>query len=228
MLIETTLIAINNDSLRAPVTFHIPNEEWEQLNKFHRNVESLRSTNFVQQRRGGSVIFNWKEGEGLRYSGKQVEEDPVWAMLLKLRPFVLKNERCFLPTILKILKRRLDHVIFHQDLDRVRDVFFLKVMEENMPLRGQGRPPLSQQVVMDWLNSYHYHQDEAKRETVLADLGQLSEVQDGMSTILFALVDMIQSILYTGDIVETLQRCHEGTMPEIRFPAHYFDKDGSG
>lgn len=167
--------------------------------------------------------FKWKKVEALKINGKEIEEEPVWAMLLKLRPFVLQSERCYLPSILKLLKRRLEHIAFHRHLDRIRDGFFLKLMERRMPLRGPGRPPLSQQVVMDWLNSYHYHQDADKRMTVLADLGPLADIQDGMSTALFALVDMVQSILDTGDLIETLKRCSEGSMPEILCSSDSFD-----
>jgi len=223
VFIETTLVA-NNDSRRESVSFIIPDEEWEHLIQFVHHVNGLRATRFVQEGRGGSIDLNWKNGDGLRVSGKRVEEEPVWAMLHKLRPFVLQNERCFLPLTLKALKRRLDHVAFHRHLDKLRDGFSLKLMEQRMPLRGPGRPPLSQQVVMDWLNSYQYHHDADKRVTVLGDLGPFAEVQDGMSTALFALVDMVQSVLDTGALVETLQRCSEGLMSEVRCPPEFFDE----
>lgn len=223
VFIETTLVA-NNNSRRESVLFTIPDEEWGDLIQFLHHVNDLRTTRFVQEGRGGSIGLNWKKGEGLRVSGKQVEEEPVWAMLHKLRPFVLQNEKCFLPKILKALKLRLNHVAFRRHLDRLRDGFSLKLMKQRMPLRGPGRPPLSQQVVMDWLNSYQYHQDAEKRVAVLRDLGPFAESQEGTSTVLFALVDMVQSVLDTGALVETLQRCSEGTMPEVRCPPEYFDE----
>jgi hypothetical protein len=206
------------------VSFLIPDEEWEQLIQFLHHVAGLRATRFVREGRGGSIGLTWGRDEGLRVRGKEVEEEPVWAMLHKLRPFVLQNERSYLPSILKVLKRRLSHAAFHRDLDKLRDGFFLKTMEQRMLLRGAGRPPLSQHVVMDWLNSYQYHHDDEKRVAVLADLGPFAEHQDGMSTVLFALVDMVQSVLDTGALVETLKSCSEGTMPEVRCPPEYFDE----
>lgn len=222
MLIETTLVA-SDDSHREPVSFTIPDEEWEHLIQFRRHIDGLRATSFVREGRGGGIGFKWKIGEGLQVSAKLVDEEPVWAMLLKLRPFVLQNERSFLPSTLKALKKRLAHVAFHRHLDRLRDAFTLKLMEKRISLQGPGRPPLSYQVVMDWLNSHQYHYDADKRVAVVRDLGLFAEHQDGMGAVLIALVDMVQSSLDTGDFIETLQRCTEGTMPLVRCPPEYFD-----
>lgn len=224
MLIETSLVA-NDDSHRDNVSFIIPSEEWEHLIHFRRHVDALRTTSFVREGHGGGVSLKWAIGEGLRVEARHVDEEPVWAMLLKLRPFVLQNERSFLPSILNVLKRRLVHPAFHRHIDSLRDAFNLKLLEKRMSFRGPGRQLMSHQVVMDWLNSYHYHQDIDKRAVVIRDLGQLSESQDGMGTVLIALVDMVQSALGAGDFIETLERCTEGTMPVIRCPPNYFDAD---
>ncbi|WP_439856166.1 hypothetical protein [Pseudomonas yamanorum] len=221
MLIETALVA-NDDTIRESISINFPDDEWAQLAQFHSHVNGLRETRFVQEGRGGSIGFRWKLGEPARVSEKQIEEEPVWAMLHKLRPFVLQKERCFLPSILKLLKRRLDHVALHRHLDDIRDTFTLKSMEQRIHLLGPGRPPLSQQVVMDWLNSFQYHHDEEKRVKVIRDLGPFAQYQDGMNVAVFALVDMVQSILGAGDLVETLQGCIEGAITEVRCPPSYF------
>lgn len=76
---------------------------------------------------------------------------------------------------------------------------------------------------MDWLNSFQYHHDGKKCEAVLRDLGPFAKHQDGLAIATFALVDMVQAVLGTGDLVETLQLCLDGSSHEIRCPAEYFD-----
>lgn len=221
MLIETTLVA-SDDAYSESVSFDIPDGDWSLLTVFWQRSEVLRSTRFVQEGRGGSITFNWKVGEPIRMGSNALEVEPVWAMLLKLRPFVLQKERCYLPSVLKMLKRHLSHPAMHRHIDQIRDAFMLKSMNQRIQMSGPGRPPLSQAVVMDWLNSYHYHHDEAKAESVVRDLGPFAKQQDGLGIATFVLVDMVQAILATGDLIEMLQLCSEGLMPEIRCPADYF------
>lgn len=223
MLIEAILIA-NNGLRREPVRFAIPEEDWTLLTEFWRHAEVLRSTRFVQEGRGGSIRLNWKNGGPMRMGSVRLEEEPIWAMLLKLRPFVLQNERCYLPSVLKVLKKSLSNRVFHRHLDELRDAYLLKSMNRRMQITGPGRPPLSHQVVMDWLNSFQYHHDGKKSEAVLRDLGPFAKEQHGLSIATFALVDMVQAVLGTGDFLETLQLCHEGSSFEIRCPAEFFNE----
>ncbi|MBD8270238.1 hypothetical protein [Pseudomonas fluorescens] len=223
MLIETTLVA-TNDTHSEAVSFDIPDGDWSLLVAFRKHSEVLRSTRFVQEGRGGSITFKWKAGEPIRMGSNLIEEEPIWAMLLKLRPFVLQKEQCYLPSVLKILKRHLSHPAIHRHLDQLRDAFMLKSMNQRIQMSGPGRPPLSQAVIMDWLNSYHYHHDDAKAESVVRDLGPFAEQQDGLGIATFVLVDMVQAVLANGELIETLQLCHEGLMPEIRCPADFFQQ----
>lgn len=225
MLIETTLVA-TNDLHRESVRCTIPDGDWACLMEFWRHSEVLRSTRFVQESRGGSISIRWKLGESAQLASEPLDEEPIWAMLLKLRPFVLQNEHCYLPSALKILKRSLRHAAFHRHLDQLRDAYLLKSMNKRIRMSGPGRPPLSHKVVMDWLNSYHYHHDKAKGQAVLHDLGPFAHQQDGLGIATFALVDMVQAILDTGAFVETLQQCLDRSQTEIRCPAEYFDAVG--
>ncbi len=221
MRIETKLVA-NNGLRQECVSLDLPDEDWALLAQFRQNADVLRSTRFVREQRGGSIGLKWTRGGGVQVGGKHIDEEPVWAMLLKLRPFVLQNERCYLPSVLKMLKRHLRHSAFHRHLDELRDGFLLKRMNARIRLWGPGRSPLSQEVVMDWLNSYHYHHDEKKVEAVRRDLGPFANEQDGMGIAIFALVDMVQAVLDTGAFAETLQLCSEGAIAEIFCPVEYF------
>ena len=107
----------------------------------------------------------------------------------------------------------------HTHLLEIHSAVLLGVLN----LQGGGRPPLSYQVVMDWLNSYQYHFDSAKRAAIERDVGSLGNVQNGVGAVLIALVEMIQSSLSTGDFIETLERCVEGTLPEVSCSIEYFE-----
>jgi len=142
-------------------------------------------------------------------------------MLLRLRPFVLNKEAYYFHKIKNILKRRLDHRAFCMHIGLLDDGFSLKSMQCKISFDGQGRSPLSVAMVMDWLNSYEYHRDPNKRKAVEQDLGILGRDQNGLPVILFALVDMIQSILDLDSLVETLMQVESGARSKIDCPSGF-------
>ena len=88
LLIKTTLIA-TNDLQREAVAFTIPERDWAHLKEFWQRAEVLRSTRFVQEQRGGSISIKSSLGHPVRLGSERLDEELIWTILLKLRPFVL-------------------------------------------------------------------------------------------------------------------------------------------
>lgn len=109
----------------------------------------------------------------------------------------------------------MEHPAFIKQIDEINDLFVLKIMQKKVQLKATGRGILSINTVMDWLNSFEYHQDESKRKIVEKDFGILGAIQNGTPVILFALVDMIQGIFSLSDLVETLILIQNGKRSEI-------------
>lgn len=82
---------VKNSKQREPFSCKIPIEEWDTILNFHRNVELLRSTKFVQNQRGGQISVRYEAGKKLESKESKIEMDEVWSMLLKLRPFDKAN-----------------------------------------------------------------------------------------------------------------------------------------
>lgn len=218
--LKVTLRSID-DTKSAHLAFTIPEEEWALLMSFHREAERLKSTRFVQERQGGQIAVNWSVGQPIRSAAKQVDHEAVGAMLLRLRPFVLENERTFFHRVKKVLKRRLDHQAFRKHIDLLDDAFSLGALQRRIRVSTERRNPLSVAVVMDWLNAYEYHRDLEKKVAVEHDLGIFGRDQDGLPLILFALTDMIQTVLDLDGLVETLIELQSGARTEIRCPPDF-------
>ncbi|MCP3943532.1 MAG: hypothetical protein GY710_18930 [Desulfobacteraceae bacterium] len=215
---------IANSEQRESFSCEIPTEEWDTILNFHQNVELLRSTKFVQNKRGGQIAIKYEAGKKLESKEFKIEIDEVWSMLLKLRPFVLNKEKYYFHRIKNLLKRRLTQPAFRKGIDRINDLFVLNIMQKQVRLKTTGREILSIDTVMDWLNSFEYHQDESKREIVHKDLGIFGVFQNGTSVILFALIDMIHGIFALSDLVETLMLIQNGGCSEISCPANFLER----
>ena len=207
-----------DDAKSEHVAFTIPHEEWALLLSFHQEAERLRSTRFVQEQQGGQIAVTLSVHQAIRSAAKQVDKKAVGAMLLKLRPFVLENERTFFHKVKNLLKRRLDHRAFRMHIDLLDDAFSLRTLQRGIRVPSGRRHLLSVPVVMDWLNAYEYHRDPDKKKAVTHDLGFFGLDQNGMPVILFALTEMIQSVLDLDGLVETLIELQSGNRTEFRCP----------
>lgn len=218
MALLTIRLLTDDGSRVEAISYEIPDDEWQRLQRFHGEVERLRSTKFVQNSRGGQIAIKWEAGSHLKSNANPVDTDEAGAMLLKLRPFVLNDEECYFHRVKKLLKRRLEHDAFRRCLDLLNDRFTLKALQRRVDLSFSGRKMLSVDTVMDWLNSYEYHRNPDKKELVQSDLGFLADDQDGLPVVLFALVEMVQAILDLDGLVETLIQVESGSRSEVRYP----------
>jgi len=215
---------VKDSNQRQPFTCEIQTEEWDILIQFHQNAELLRNTKFVQNKRGGQIGIECQANGKIKSKEFNLEMDEVWSMLLKLRPFVLQKEKCYFHKIKNLLKRRLEQPAFRKHLELINDLFLLKRMRKKINLKCGGVEILSTDTVMDWLNSFEYHQDLSKRQKVENHLGIFGVEQNGIPVILFAIVGMIQGIFALSDLVETLMSLQSGEKFEIYCPADFLER----
>lgn len=214
-------LVTQDGSKHEAVSYEIPDDEWGRLKRFHIEVENLRATNFVQKKQGGQIAMKWQAGAMLRSNANPVDTEAVWAMLLRLRPFVLKNEDYYFHKIKNLLSRRLEHHVFRKHLGLLSEIFALKTLQEKVDLNFSGRKMLSVETVMDWLNAFAYHRDQDKKQLVESDLGFLGDDEDGLPVVLFALVDMIKAVLGVGSLVETLMQVESNSLDKISYPLEW-------
>lgn len=222
MNLRMTLQSDGDEPKQESVEITIPDDEWKHLLLFHNEVERLRATKFVQHKSGGEIKFIYQESHGLKSNAQQYDQDEVGAMLLKLRPFILQKKEPFqFGKIKNILKQRLDHFAFQNHLDVLHSFFSLQQIQKKMQISGPGRPPLSFDVVKDWLNAYEYHRDINAQRKVENDLGILGLDQSGLPFILVPITEMIKAILSLGDLVETLMEVEAGKNDIIKCPKEW-------
>ena len=220
---EVTLVGMNS-TCSENVEFSIPDEAWSRLIAFKSEVDELRSTRFIQNQRGGQISISLSAGKPIRSKAREIDMEEVWAMLHRLRPFVLQDEQHYFHNTKNELKRWIVHPSFRSYLDELNNGFNLKTMQQSLGVFSSSKKLISKDLVMDWLNSFQYHRNQDKREIVEKALGIFGKDQDGTPVILFALVDMIKSILGLSDFIETLMLVNQGDMNEIECPDRHLQK----
>src|SRR5262245_41368633 len=97
--------------------------EWERLHRFVTYAKELTTTRLVSTK--GALKFSLvSDVDGVRFQPEAMPEpDDVYALLHKLRPFVLNDEQTHFGRVTKILLRRLDHPDFRRYIKRQREIF---------------------------------------------------------------------------------------------------------
>jgi hypothetical protein len=167
---------------------------------------------------GGSLSITISRDKGVFSDARQVDEDATAHMLMRLRPFILNDERTNFRKIKNILSRRAEHPPFRKHISEISDTFELKRIQFVKSFSALGAPPLTVENVMDWLNSYEHHRDKEKQQKASNALGVFGVVQNGKAAFLFSAVEMLRAILDLSDFIETLAECMRGNMI-IRFPS---------
>jgi len=215
-------IAKDDSTQLEQLKCNFPINEWQTIITFYTEVERLRSTRYVQNGRGGHISFGLEQGSPT-IKLQEIDQDEVGAMLLKLRPFILKNEKLYFHKVKNILYRELNHTAFSKLFSELNCNFKLENMNSKLTLRSNETQILTVDFVMDWLNSFEYHRDQNKKKYVTETLDFLGQIQNGQSVILFALTEMIKAILYLGSIIKAIIELENGTRKEIKFAAKYFE-----
>ena len=203
------------------VEISIPDEVWARLVSFKKEADILRSTSFIKKQRGGQISISLSARQPIRSKAREIDIEELWAMLHRLRPFVLKKEQHYFHNTNNELKRWIEHPSFRSYLDELKGGFNLKNMQQRIGFSANSKTLVSEDLVMHWLNSFQYHRYQEKKEVVEETLGIFGKDQDGTPVVLFSLVDMIKSILSLSDLIETLMLVNQGELNEIKCPERH-------
>ena len=197
--------ASDDNSFDEAVAFEMPLEDWARALRFWHAAERLWNTRFVQDEMGGSISLTLSVESGLSSRAKDIDDEAVGNMLMKIRPFILQNEPDVnFHNIIKLLSRYAAHPFLRRELTSFATVYRLQRMQFAKCFEALGRPPMTVDEVMAWLNSFEYHFDPKKRRTVEQTLGLFGRDRNGLPVVLFAVVEMLHAILALSDFIETL------------------------
>ena len=217
----------DDNKFKEIVTFEMPPEGWARALRFLQATERLRSTRFVQDEMGGSISVTLSAERGLSSCARDIDEDAVGNMLMKIRPFILQNDPDVnFHNIISLLSRYVAHSPLRGELKSFATVFRLQGMQFAEYFGALGRPPMTIDEVMAWLNAVEYHPDPEKRRTVVQELGLFGRDRNGLPVALYAVVEMLKAILALSDFIETLAEFNNSENPVI-VPAQWLQEGGA-
>ena len=189
---------------------HIPSEEWELLLRFKAEYESLCNTLKRCGDLNTRVSLKWNKEDGVLDASDSINlnENDLYAILHKMRPFLLNKEKTNFYKIAKVIKHRIRNKAIHSLVETIKSRFSGKDLSNTFQTffyRGQEDMLInSENTFMKWLNAYEYHRDDEKRE-LLEEIDTVVPRTFSRSLFESLLIDKSNAVIELGTIISLLE-----------------------
>lgn len=176
--------------------------DWQFLLQFLAETEYLSRTRMLAEQKDVDYELAWSQEKGQEHKYTLPPEDDVSAFLHRLRPFVLQQERFFLPKVLNLLRRALANKKVNSILDIQTDRFFGRL--SGFTITAGGLDLTSDDTVLKWLNALEYHRDEGK-QVELRTAAEAIPAESQRAIFLTAMMDKAATILTVAGMVRAFR-----------------------
>lgn len=202
------------ESGSAEATFS--DADWDRLLEFVAEAERLFATQAI--RNGFSVNNNvrWDRDSGLTTTVRLPADDDVAAVLHRLRPFILEQERSNFLSICNLLASRLDHPGLRATIAWHRELFAGKQFQSMVTIKSDHLLLNSMETLKLWLNAFEYHRDPDKQKE-LESAHAIFPIESTKAIVLSMVIDMIKAI---GAIAAWIDAMRRGEGAQITLKAN--------
>lgn len=185
------------------VAIEISDDEWQLLLEFANYADQLGTTEFVQD--GIRDHCEIAADGSLRITNPLPPAGYIRELLHVLRPFILEKERTYYNRITSILRRRIDHRLWHGLIKGYVRSFRADNSQKFFTVKVEDLVLNSEEALDLWLNGYEYHHDPEKRTRLASNTtGELSEAS--RSLFVDTLGAKVEAILEVRDLIRYLER----------------------
>jgi hypothetical protein len=191
------------DSEPAEISVVFSDEEYAVLDNYLQQCDEF--TQCKPFREGFASCFSVRgtAGQPLKVEVTLPSKDDMAILLHRLRPLLLARELASFVRAVSTLGRRIEHPDFRTLLSEQRQRYDGRELQKIVTIALNETILNSERVLQDWLNSYEYHGDRAKRESIDTLFRQLPpDLLSGIFTDL--LVGKINAIGSVRQIIATI------------------------
>ena len=208
------------------LTFSV--DDWEVLQEFRRYAEELAQSSLVQQGVPFSVNVKWTAEQGLEVKADLPPDEQIDALLMRLRPFILNDERTSFNRMRNAVARSSSSSNLHAHLDSLKFRFSGEALQSLMVAgtyssdETEPRIVNSEDMLQLWLNGYRFHRDKEKRQIVDA-AHAIMPLESSVALFLALIKDKVAAITALARLVAVIAGELETADAEVLLPppTHY-------
>lgn len=184
-------------------------QDWDTLEDFARYATELETNSLIREGIPSSLNVNWTANEGLKIDAKIPPDEQIDAMLMRLRPFLLENERTYFHHVRNIIgkatnnqrvRRHLEALDFFYSGRHLQSHFVAGVSSNEYP---EGKIVNSEPMLQLWLNGYRFHREKEKAK-IFDAMHEIMPIESSVALFLLLITDKITAIVGLQQLVSLL------------------------
>lgn len=181
----------------------------EVAKDFVRYAEDLQNNSLVQEGLPSSFHLTWIEGEGVRVDAAIPGDEPIDAMLMRLRPVLLDRETTSFYRIRNLIAKSTDSAGLHGYLESLRSLFSGQRLQSVLVVGAksadfpEGAILNSDQMLDIWLNGCRFHRDKDKQR-IFASMNRLLPPAAATSLFLMLIAEKIKAIVALSELISVV------------------------
>lgn len=154
----------NKTKSKTKILGKFSNEEYSRLKDFNIYADDLKQTAFLNQQ----IKFQFKMDKktGTSFSSNVPKEADIYHFLMKLRPFILKNELTNFYSICNLISKKMKNNELNSIIKEQRDYFNGEYSQSLFTLKIKESIINSEKTLNEWLNAHIYHKDKDKMKKI--------------------------------------------------------------
>lgn len=134
-------------------------EEVELLKEFVQLVQEIKSEPILDKKFSMSLNISGSVNEPMRFDIKLPDGMRLSALLHKMRPLILKEERTYLHKIIKVFAKKIDNPLLRDYFKTHSKKFRIDPSYQAYHIRIDEKDIINEETFFLWLNAYEYHRD---------------------------------------------------------------------
>ena len=188
------------DGTRLDMPSTLEDDEVVTLEEYLACADQLWELEIARVGVPASFELKVKDGQIESITSEVPPAADIAALLHRLRPFILADERTSYSRVSSLLGKRFEYAHFRQLLKEQRQLFDSRNNQELVRVTSNGTIINSEQTLFDWLNAYEYHRDQEKRAKI-ESLHRIIPLEHSMPILLSLIGDKVQAIFQLAALI---------------------------
>lgn len=161
---------LNNPATGTGVDVRVEfqDDEWERLNAFYREAESLGKALSGIDLHVNINVKGSAETKTIEFTGRIPPDNVLAVILHRMRPFLLKQEATYFYDICSVLGRRMENDGLRSLIRVQKEDFSGKQFQQQVSIAINDQLLNTEKNVMDWLYAEEYHRNPECKERLEA------------------------------------------------------------
>lgn len=199
-------ITIIIDNVSVPLAGEFEDSEWAVLLNFVDYTLELDKIQMISLGSKVKLTVSQSEDKPPVFTTELPSDDQLFALMHRIRPFILQREETYFNTVANIMNRRISHDQFREMIKRLKATFQAIKYQSMFQIKvNDGFLINSEEALQIWLNAFEYHRFQEKRE-IMEEVFKSFPENASRALFIMMLIEKVRAIRSLAAIVMVITK----------------------